>query len=82
MFVVIEESYGALYASGPYETRADAEKKVLKELRSIVSDWNDDFYSVMDDEKLLMEWRVNTYDLFDDTDSYIDIVSLSPPDKN
>jgi hypothetical protein len=79
MFVVVEEHYGATYAYGPYDTREDAEQNHIRPtLRELVDSWGHAEYSMMTDEELMVEWRENTYDLFEDTDSYIEVVLLQP----
>jgi hypothetical protein len=79
MFVVVEEAYGTVYVTGPFDTKEEAKAQVLKELRSIVSDWRDDFYSTLDDEDLMMEWETSPFTLFEDTDYDIRVTELLPP---
>jgi hypothetical protein len=81
MFAVVEENYGVVYVTGPFETREHAEREVLRDLRSIVSDRGDDYYSTLNDDDLLMEWKNNPYDLFEDTDLNILVVKMEPPSK-
>lgn len=78
MYVVVEEHYGAMYVYGPYKTRGAAEAYVCKTLRELVDSWGVLEYTMMTDEALMEEWRRNRYDLFCDTESYIDVVMLQP----
>lgn len=79
MFVLVEENHGNLYVTGPFDTREEAEAALLQNLREIVSNWNDDYYSVLDNDDLMMEWRTAPDELFTDTDVYLSVSELTPP---